>query len=96
MTDAAVRKANEWQPGQNMDVDREMMELALEILGKALMGVDQRTVAPTLTSDVLVALGHVVHSFKSPDILPGFLNTPRRKKFKQAMKNPGWRSAGDY
>ncbi len=86
MTDATVRRANEWQTGQNIDVDREMMELALEILGKALMGVDLRTEAPALTSAVLVALDHVVHSFKSPDILPGFLNTPRHRKFRQAMK----------
>jgi len=86
MADAAVRKANEWQAGQSIDVDREMMELALEILGKALLGVDLRTEAPILTSAVLVALDHVVHSFKSPDVLPAFFNTPRHRKFKQAMK----------
>ncbi len=86
MADAAVRKANEWQTGQSIDVDREMMELALEILGKALLGVDLRTEAPILTSAVLVALDHVVHSFKSPDVLPAFFSTPRRRKFKQAMK----------
>lgn len=86
MSDAAVSKVNEWQVGQTIDVDREMMELALEILGKALLGVDLRTEAPTLTSAVLVALDHVVHSFKSPDILPAFLRTPRRQKFRQAME----------
>jgi len=85
MTDAAIRKVGEWQAGQTIDVDREMMALALEILGKALLGVDLRTEAPILTSAVLVALDHVVHSFKSPDILPAFIKTPRRRKFKQAM-----------
>ena len=62
MADAAVRKASEWKTGESIDVDREMMELALEILGKALLGVDLRTEAPTLTSAVLVA----------PESLPRF------------------------
>lgn len=85
MVDATQRRVNGWQVGETIDIDREMMELALEILGKALLGVDLRTEAPALTSAVLVALDHVVHSFKSPDILPGFIKTERRKKFKEAM-----------
>ena len=85
MTDAAVKRVSEWKVGEIIDIDKEMMELALEILGKALLGVDLRTEAPQLTSAVLVALDQVVSSFKSPDILPGFINTPRRKQFKEAV-----------
>lgn len=85
MTDSAVKRLSEWQVGEVIDIDKEMMELALEILGKALLGVDLRTEAPQLTSAVLVALDQVVSSFKSPDILPVFINTPRRKQFKEAV-----------
>ncbi|HSM23378.1 MAG TPA: cytochrome P450, partial [Anaerolineaceae bacterium] len=85
MTDAAVKRVNDWQDGEIIDIDQQMMELALEILGKALLGVDLRTEAPQLTSAVLTALDHVVNSFKSPDILPSFIISPHRKKFKEAV-----------
>ena len=86
MVDATERRVNGWQVGETIDIDQEMMELALEILGKALLGVDLRTEAPQLTSAVLTALDHVVGSFKSPDILPDFINTPRKKKFSDAVQ----------
>ncbi len=90
MLEAAARKAEAWgtlcESGRPVDVDREMMELALEILGKALLGVDLRTEAPVLTSAVLVALDHIVNGMKNPEILPGFVPTPARRKFQQALR----------
>ena len=90
MLEAAASKAADWeaaaQSGALIDVDREMMELALEILGKALLGVDLRTEAPVLTSAVLVALDHVIGGVKSPDILPKFIPTPSRRAFQQALR----------
>jgi cytochrome P450 len=90
MLEAAAGKAADWeaaaQSGALIDVDREMMELALEILGKALLGVDLRTEAPALTSAVLVALDHIVNGIKSPNILPGFLPTPSRRAFQRALR----------
>lgn len=89
MAQAAVSKAAAWQPaaasGAVVDIDQEMMELALEILGKALLGVDLRTEAPALTSAVLTALDHVVNGLKSPDVLPAFLPTPRKRRFRLAL-----------
>ncbi len=89
MAQAAVSKAAAWQPaassGALLDIDQEMMELALEILGKALLGVDLRTEAPALTSAVLTALDHVVNGLKSPDVLPNFIPTPRKRRFRQAL-----------
>lgn len=91
MVEAAARKMDDWgvalENGKPLDVDREMMELTLEILGKALLGVDLRTEAPALTAAVLVALDHVVLGLKSPNLLPDWVPTPRQRKFEQAMRS---------
>lgn len=90
MTDSVVRKMEDWRAvcdtATTVDIDREMMELALEILGKALLGVDLRTDAPELTSAVLVALDHIVENLKSPSILPSFLPSARRQRFRKAVQ----------
>lgn len=90
MTDSVVRKMEDWRAvcdtATALDIDREMMELALEILGKALLGVDLRTDAPELTSAVLVALDHIVENLKSPSILPSFLPSARRQRFRKAVQ----------
>lgn len=90
ISEAAARMASDWQTacerGESLDVDKEMMELALEILGKALLGVDLRTEAPELTAAVLVALDHVVIKLRSPSIVPGFIPTARKRSFQQALR----------
>ena len=89
MAAAAASRMDAWAalPGGNaLDVDREMMELALEILGRALLGVDLRREAPALTSAVLVALDHIVLGLKSPSLLPGWVPTPRQRRFELAMR----------
>ncbi len=55
-------------------------------MGKALLGVNLRTEAPALTSAVMAALDHIVQGVKSPDLLPGFIPTPERRRFRQAMQ----------
>jgi cytochrome P450 len=88
VVEAATRLADGWQSKgeERIDLDRAMMALALEILGKALLGVDLRRDAPELTSAVLVALDHVVNGLKSPNPLPGFIPTPERRRFKEALR----------
>ena len=90
MADAAARTADTWQRaaenGEMVDVDREMMKLTLEILGKALMGVDLSREAPALTGAVLTALDHTVGKLKSPSPLPGWLPTPSNRRFRAAMR----------
>ncbi len=89
MAEAAVRAVTGWQDacenGARIDLDREMMNLTLEILGKALLGVDLRIEAPDLTAAVLAALDHIVSQVKKPSLLPGFVPTAERSRFQQSM-----------
>jgi len=83
MVDAAARAAGTWQGA--IDVDREMMKLALEILGKALLGADLGREAPALTWAVLTALDHVVGKLRSPGLLPDWVPTRSHRRFREAL-----------
>jgi cytochrome P450 len=72
--------------GQAVDIDQAMMILALEILGKALLGIDLSGGAPELTHAVLTVLDHIVGQVKSPPGIPGFIPTPANRRFKAAMR----------
>jgi cytochrome P450 len=72
--------------GQVVDVDQAMMRLALEILGKALLGVDLSRQAPALTGAVLAVLDHIVGQVKSPPGIPAFIPTPANRQFRSAMR----------
>lgn len=89
MTEAAARMLPGWQAaadlGQSVDIDQAMMRLALEILGKALMGVDLSSAAPALTAAVITVLDHVVGQVKSPPAVPNFIPTHANRRFRAAM-----------
>jgi cytochrome P450 len=63
-----------------------MMRLALEILGKALLGVDLSRDAPELTQAVITVLDHIVAQVKSPPAMPEFIPTVSNRRFKAAMR----------
>jgi cytochrome P450 len=90
MVDAAVNMLEGWEAaaasGQVVDLDQELMRLTLEILGKALLGVDLSREAPTLTAAVTIALDHIVNQLKSPRLLPGFIPTRANRQFQQAIR----------
>lgn len=78
-----------WQhllPGSEVDIDREMMAVTLEIVGKALFSIDLRTNAPRLTSAVLTALDHVIYKAQNPFALPDWFPTPQNLAFKRALR----------
>jgi cytochrome P450 len=87
ITSAAGRLVQSWEiSGMGwVDVDQAMMRLALEILGKALLGVDLSGEAPALTAAVLTVLDHVVGQVKSPPGAPGFIPTSQNRRFRAAM-----------
>ena len=72
--------------GQVVDIDQAMMRLALEILGKALLGVDLSRDAPALTAAVITVLDAIVGQVKSPPGVPAFIPTPANRRFKAAMR----------
>ena len=71
--------------GEPVDVDGEMMRMALEVVGKALFSIDLSGEASTLTGAVLTALDHLVERLRNPVGLPGFVLTPRRARFRAAI-----------
>lgn len=89
---AAQRMLDRWQiaaqRGELLDVDREMMDVALEVVGQALFSLDLSRDARRLTSAVLVCLDHIIHLARNPhlSLLPDWLPQPGRQKFKHALK----------
>ncbi len=71
--------------GEQIDVDDEMMRMALEVVGKALFSIDLSEQAAQLTGAVLTALDHLVHRLRNPVGLPGVVLTPRRARFQSAI-----------
>jgi cytochrome P450 len=70
-----------------LDVDGEMMQVALEIVGKALFSIDLSQDAKRLVDAVLTALDYIVSRARNPtsfSALP-FLMTPRKARFKAAV-----------
>ncbi len=65
-----------------IDVDAEMMRLALEIVGKALFSIDLSREAHRLTQAVLTALDHIIYRVRHPISLPGV----RSLRFRQALR----------
>jgi cytochrome P450 len=69
-----------------LDVDQEMMRLALEIVGKALFSLDLSKDAQELTQSVMIALDHIVMSVRQPFSMPEFVPTPENIRFRRAIE----------
>jgi cytochrome P450 len=89
MVAAAENMLDGWQAAagnaQPLDVDQAMMRLALEILGKAVLGVDLEREAPALTEAVTIVLDHVVEQLKSPPAIPHFIPTRANRRYRSAL-----------
>lgn len=87
---AADAMLNRWaedeRSGQPVDVDSEMMRLALEVVGKALFSIDLSREAEKLTSAVLTALDHIIYRARNVIVPPDFIPTPRNLRFKGALR----------
>jgi cytochrome P450 len=68
-----------------LDIDREMMQLTLEIVGKALFSIDLSGEAHALTGAVLTTLDHIVYRARNMVTHPAFLPTPRNLRFHRAL-----------
>ena len=84
MVGASERASDRWTDGEVRDVHREMMELTLEIVARALMGVDIRDRTPAIGG----ALDTVME--QSPggslvDLLPPWVPTPGRERLREAV-----------
>jgi cytochrome P450 len=71
--------------GQPVDIDAEMMQLTLAIVGKALFSIDLTDQANELSRAALTVLDYIVHRARHPISLPpGFPNS-RNREFKSAL-----------
>ena len=68
-----------------IDIDSEMMQVTLEVVGKALFSIDLRTDAPRLTRAVLTALDHVIYRAQNPFAPPDWAPLPRNLRFRRAL-----------
>lgn len=89
ITQATATLLRRWdkysQERRPVDVDAEMMQLALEIIGKTLFSVDLRAEARELTGAVLTVLDHIIHRARHPISLPLSFPTSRNREFRQAL-----------
>jgi cytochrome P450 len=88
MTDAALRMLERWRAkeGQALDIDHEMMEMTLEIVGLTLFSSDFSASARRMVEATLTALDFVMHKAQNPFGPPTWLPTARNRRFKRALK----------
>jgi len=86
MTAAALHLLARWKNHQGvLDIDHEMLEMTLEIVGKTLFSADLKDEATRLVQATLTALDFVMYRAKNP-FVPMFVPIPHNQKFKQALK----------
>lgn len=71
--------------GQPVDIDAEMMQLTLAIVGKALFSIDLSDQANELSRAALTVLDYIVHRARHPISLPPGFPTGRNREFKTAL-----------
>jgi len=85
---AAASMLDRWDArpnGTTIDVDAEMMQVALEIVGKTLFNLDLRHEAPEMTEGVLEMLAYVVYRAKAMVAPPISWPTGRNRRYRAAM-----------
>lgn len=88
ITGATTDMLDRWSaqpPSSHLDVDAEMMQVALEIVGKTLFGLDLRHEAQEMTEGVLEMLAYVVYRASNPVAPPLSFPTGRNRRYKAAM-----------
>ena len=69
-----------------LDVDDAMMQVTLEVVGKALFGIDLSRDARSLTGAVLTCLDHIVYKARRMIVPPDWVPIPRNLRFKSALR----------
>jgi cytochrome P450 len=89
ITDTTQSMLTRWESlsrtGQQLDVDAEMMQLTLAIVGKALFSIDLTDQATELTRATLTVLDYIVHRARHPISLPPGFPTSRNRQFRSAL-----------
>ena len=86
MVDETRTQLARWQPGKQIDVAREMMELTLAIAGRTLFGADVRNDATTVADGLELAMRAMVSNLTSPIQLGYRWPLPRHLRMRFAVK----------
>jgi cytochrome P450 len=81
------RRLDHWTAGTALNLDREMSELALEIAGETLFGVDLREKAAWLGETAEVLRETFIREFLAPVPLPDWLPLPSKRRMRRAIKD---------
>src|SRR5262249_13136468 len=80
------RRLDRWTAGAALNLDREMSELALEIAGETLFGVDLREYAAWLGVTTEVLRETFIREFLAPLPLPDWLPLPSKRRMRRAIR----------
>lgn len=69
-----------------IDLDEIMLELALEIVGRSLFGVDLSREARQFVQAVLTSLDHIIARARTPLPLPVAVPTPANLRFRRSLR----------
>ena len=84
MVDATERRLDRWSNGARIDINEEMMGITLEIVARALLGVDIRREIDMIGDHVAVILGYV--DSLSRQLMPPWAPTPSRRRFERSLE----------
>jgi cytochrome P450 len=79
------RRLGRWTDGVVVNLDREMSELAVEIAGETLFGVDLRDRAAWLGETAEVLRETFIREFLAPVPLPDWLPLPSKRRMRRAI-----------
>ena len=72
--------------GIPLDIDREMMQCALDVVSKALFGADLSDQAYQLTGAVMDALDYLIYQTRTLMMVPDWVPTRQKRDYQKAMK----------
>lgn len=87
MTDISSRKARQWQDGAKVDMEREMRELTLQIVAKALFDIETGDVVRRVGASFATANRYMYLRLTQPPFVRRFLHklpVPSSRRFKAA------------
>jgi cytochrome P450 len=81
------RRLDRWTAGTALNLDRELSELALEIVGETLFGVDLRDHVAWLSETAEVLRDTFIREFLAPVPLPDWLPLPSKRRMRRAIRD---------
>jgi cytochrome P450 len=86
MVELTRRRLDRWTTGAPINLDREMSELALEIAGETLFGVDLRDQTAWLGETAEVLRETFIREFLAPVPLPDWLPLPSKRRMRREIQ----------